>query len=751
MASHQIEHTLLPKLLALPVFSSDALSSVAYATEEILRVLLGATAAALAYRYVMPIAIAIATLMLIVVASYRQTVRAYPNGGGAYIVSKENLGTLPGLVAAGALLIDYVLTVSVSVVAGVFALTSAATELLSFRIELSIAFVLLITLANLRGVRESGTLFAFPTYAFIASIVTMIGVGLVRCLGGCPSAEPIAPAVDLARVAGPIGLFVILRAFSSGSTALTGVEAISNGVPAFRRPQAKNAADTLAMMGTIAITMFLGISFLASRMHVTVSDERSVVAQIAYTVFGRGFFFYAVQIFTTAILVLAANTSYQDFPRLSAILARDRFLPRQFANRGDRLVFSNGVVVLTALACLLIVVFDADLTRLIQLYVVGVFTSFTLSQTGMVRHWLKEKRKGPNAARGWRRSIVINGIGATATFVVLGVVTYTKFKHGAWIVIAAMPFIVMMFLSIHRHYEAVLRELRQGRVRAGQVGVNHLVLLVRDLDVATAEALGAIRSIRPREWRVVYPSNDGIAAELRDRWREFSMGAPDLEPLPVPNGDILEAVRRYVRTIDRPPQDFVNVFIPEVVRENLAGYLIRRRALVRLKAGLLRERNIVVTDVPVFVEDGRPVGVDGRPLIPTRTVALVFVAGVHDGTIRALNYAASLEASETRAVYFDLDPEAAHRMQEEWGERGCQIPLDIVEAPFRDLTGPILEEVRRYTSRPDTVAIVVIPEVVVRKWRHWLLHNQSALFVKRLLLYEPRVILSSVPFALEQA
>jgi amino acid transporter len=751
MASHQIEHTLLPKLLALPVFSSDALSSVAYATEEILRVLLGATAAALAYRYVMPIAIAIATLMLIVVASYRQTVRAYPNGGGAYIVSKENLGTLPGLVAAGALLIDYVLTVSVSVVAGVFALTSAATELLSFRIELSIAFVLLITLANLRGVRESGTLFAFPTYAFIASIVTMIGVGLVRCLGGCPSAEPIAPAVDLARVAGPIGLFVILRAFSSGSTALTGVEAISNGVPAFRRPQAKNAADTLAMMGTIAITMFLGISFLASRMHVTVSDERSVVAQIAHTVFGGGFFFYAVQIFTTAILVLAANTSYQDFPRLSAILARDRFLPRQFANRGDRLVFSNGVVVLTALACLLIVVFDADLTRLIQLYVVGVFTSFTLSQTGMVRHWLKEKRKGPNAARGWRRSIVINGIGATATFVVLGVVTYTKFKHGAWIVIAAMPFIVMMFLSIHRHYEAVLRELRQGRVRAGQVGVNHLVLLVRDLDVATAEALGAIRSIRPREWRVVYPSNDGIAAELRDRWREFSMGAPDLEPLPVPNGDILEAVRRYVRTIDRPPQDFVNVFIPEVVRENLAGYLIRRRALVRLKAGLLRERNIVVTDVPVFVEDGRPVGVDGRPLIPTRTVALVFVAGVHDGTIRALNYAASLEASETRAVYFDLDPEAAHRMQEEWGERGCQIPLDIVEAPFRDLTGPILEEVRRYTSRPDTVAIVVIPEVVVRKWRHWLLHNQSALFVKRLLLYEPRVILSSVPFALEQA
>jgi hypothetical protein len=574
---------------------------------------------------------------------------------------------------------------------------------------------------------------------------------LFRCLGGCPSVEPIAPAADLARVAGPIGLFVILRAFSSGSTALTGVEAISNGVPAFRRPQSKNAADTLAIMGAIAITMFLGISFLASRMHVIVSDERSVVAQIAHAVFGGGFFFFVVQIFTTAILVLAANTSYQDFPRLSAILARDRFLPRQFANRGDRLVFSNGVVVLTALACLLIVVFDADLTRLIQLYVVGVFTSFTLSQTGMVRHWLKEKRRGPNAARGWRRSIVINGIGATATFVVLVVVTYTKFRHGAWIVIAAMPFIVMMFMSIHRHYEAVLRELRRGRVRPGEVGVNHIVLLVMDLDVATAEAVGAIRSIRPTEWRVVYPSNEGIPAELRDRWRDFSMGAPNLEPLPVPDGDLLEAVRRYVRKVNRGPRDFVNVFVPEVVQEGLAAYLIRRRALVRLKAGLLREPNIVVTDVPVFVEHGRPVGVDGRPLIPTRTVALVFVAGVHDGTIRALNYAASLEASETRAVYFDLDPEASQRMQEEWGERGCQIPLDIVEAPFRDLTGPILEEVRRFTARPDTLAIVVLPEFVVRKWRHWPLHNQAALFVKRLLLYEPRVILSSVPFALEVA
>jgi amino acid transporter len=696
--------------------------------------------------------VVIVLVLLTVVTSYRQTVRAYPGGGGAYLVSKENLGTLPGLIAAAALLTDYVLTVSVSVVAGVVAITSAAPGLVEHKVALSLGFVVLVTLANLRGVRESGTIFAVPTYSFVLSIFVMLVFGFAQCLlSGCPQAEPVTPIPGLAQAAGPVGLFVILRAFASGSTALTGVEAIADGVPAFRRPQARNAANTLAIMGVMTVTMFLGISFLATRAHVTVSEERSVVAQIAHAVFSGGFGFYVVQFFTAAILILAANTSYQDFPRLSSILARDRFMPRQFINRGDRLVFSNGVIVLAVLASVLIYVFDANLTRLIQLYVVGVFTSFTLSQSGMVRRWLKERHRGPEAAKGWKRSIAINGIGAAATGLVLVIVTATKFVHGAWIVIAAMPFIVTMFMSIHRHYEAVLQELRRGRVRAGEVGVNHIVLLVRDLDVATAEALGAIRSIRPTEWRVVYPSNDGIPAELRDRWREFSMGAPDLEPLPLHGEDLLEAVRTYVRRIDRVPSDFVNVFIPEVIREGLPGYLIRRRALVRLKAGLLREHNIVVTDVPVVVKEEQPVGVDGRPLIPTRTVALVFVSGVHDGTIRALNYAASLEASETRAVYFDLDPEAAHRMQEEWGERGCQFPLDIVEAPFRDLTGPILEEVRRFTARPDTLVIVVLPEFVVRKWRHWLLHNQAALFVKRLLLYEPRVILSSVPFALEEA
>ena len=746
-ASNLLEHTLLPKILALPVFSSDPMSSVAYATEEIMIVLLAASATGKSY--VFPIAIAIATLLAIVVVSYRQTVRAYPNGGGAYIVSKENIGTGAGLVAAAALLVDYVMTVVVSVVAGVYAITSAAPSLIGSRVWLSVAFVLFITLANLRGVRESGSLFAIPTYGFIATVLVMIALGLFKCLGGCPVGEAITPGHEVATTAGAVSLFVILHAFSSGSTALTGVEAISNGVPAFRRPQAKNAAETLAVMGVIAITMFLGISWLATRIqNVTVSEEQTVIAQIGHAVFSGGVGFYVLAFFTASILILAANTAYQDFPRLSAILARDHFMPRQFMNRGDRLVFSNGVIGLALFASMIIIAFDANLTQLIQLYVVGVFTSFTLSQTGMVRHWLREKHKGPNAQPGWRRSIVINAIGAVTTFVVLIVITATKFIHGAWLSILAMALLVPMFLMIHRHYGAVMAQLRLGKVRAGDFGVNHMVLVIRGLDAAAAEAVGVVRSIRPTELHILHPTDDPIPPDLHQRWREFSMNAQPLEALPLGNDSLLDALKRYVREIDRAPEDFVNVVIPEVVHGSLLGYLFRRAGLVRLKAGLLRERNIVVTDVPVLIQDGTPVGVDARPLVPERTVALSFVSGVNDATIRAANYAETLEASETRAIYFDLDPDATHRMPEEWGDGGMRIPLDIVEAPFRDLAGPMLDEVRRFTSRPGTLVIVVVPEFIVSKWRHLLLHNQNALFVKRLFLFEPNVVLSSVPFVL---
>jgi amino acid transporter len=748
--SHQLEHTLLPKVLALPVFASDALSSVAYATGEIFIQL---TIVSLAFKQlVMPISIAIAALMGIVVISYRQTVRAYPSGGGAYIVSKDNLGAFPGLVAAAALLVDYMMTVIVSIVAGVFAIGSAFPATNEHRVLLSIFFVWFVTIANLRGTKESGMLFAIPTYGFVVSILVMVVLGFVQCLGGCPATPPVEPIHNAATTAGAIGLFAILRAFSSGATALTGVEAISNGVPAFRRPQARNAAETLAIMGVIAITMFLGISWLATHIEGTVaSDVRSIPAQIGHAVFGGGLGFYVVQFFTAAILILAANTAYQDFPRLSSILARDRYMPRQFMNRGDRLVFSNGVLVLAIGSTFMIYAFDADLTRLIQLYVIGVFTSFTLSQSGMVVHWRRERRKGAEAMRGWRRSIVINVIGAIATAVVLVVVTVTKFTAGGWLSMTFMAILVVLFLSIHRHYASIGAEVRRGTVRAGDGGGSHMVLVIRELDAAAAESIGLMRSARPTELHIVHPTDGPIPAEFQDRWREFSMGAPPLEPLPLGKDSMVDALRRYVRAIDRAPNDFVNVVIPEIVRGSLLSYLLRAAGLVRLKAGLLRERNIVVTDVPVLLDQGRPVGADGRPLIPTRTVALVFVSAVNDATIRAVNFAETLEASETRAIYFDLDPEAAHRMQEEWGETGMRIPLDIVEAPFRDLTGPMLEEVRRFSSRPGTLALVVVPEFIVSKWRHLLLHNQNALFVKRLFLFEPNVVLSSVPFALGAA
>jgi amino acid transporter len=751
VASRKLERTLLPKSLALPVFASDAMSSVIYAPEEIMLVLLTASAAA-AY-LALPIATAIATLMVIVVISYRQTIRAYPSGGGAYIVGKDNLGTLPGLVAAAALLIDYVMTVAVSIVAGVIAITSAVPALLAHKVLLSLAFVAFITLVNLRGAKESGAFFAPPVYVFVASIFVMVAVGLMKCLTGtCPDAssqhlEPIAAA---AALGGPVTVMVVLRAFSSGSAALTGVEAISNGVTAFRRPQARNAAATLVMMAVMAIFMFLGITFLGSRAHITVSDSRSMLAQVAFAVFNGGIGFYFVQFFSAAILVLAANTSFQGFPRLSAILARDRFMPGQFQNRGNRLVFSNGVIALAVVACVLIYVFDADLTALIQLYVVGVFTAFTVSQAGMVGHWLKERRKGPEGAKGWQRSIVINSIGAVTTFVVLVVVLLSKFKHGAWIVVVATPLLVLMFLAIHRHYRSVMGQLRLGRVTVGGIGVNHVVLLVRDLDDAMAEALGYIRSIRPTDLHAVFPTAGGVPVDLQERWRKLAVGSPDLEPLPVEDGDLFGGIRAYIRGIPCRHRDFITVVVPEVVREEgLVSYLVRRRSLVRLKAGLLREPNVVVADVPVPAGEKVAVGVGGRALIPRRTVALVFVSAIHDATVRAVNYAQALEANETRAIYFDLDPEQAYRIEGEWAEKGLGIPLDIVEAPFRDLTVPMLAEVRRFTERPDTLAMVVIPEFVVTKWRHMLLHNQNALFVKQLMLSEPRVVLASVPFSLE--
>jgi amino acid transporter len=684
-------------------------------------------------------------VLAIVIVSYRQTVRAYPSGGGSYIVARENLGTLPGLVAAAALLTDYVLTVAVSVVAGVLAITSAAPALADHKVALSIGFVALVTLANLRGVKEAGTVFALPTYGFVAMVYLMLATGLARCLVDCPEAA--TADLHLEAEAG-ISLFLILRAFSSGSTALTGVEAISNGVQAFRRPQSRNAATTLGMMGFMTVTMFIGITVLSVLLHVRVNEEiaasRSVLSQIGETVFGRTLPFYVLQALTAGILILAANTSYQDFPRLSAILARDRFLPSQVRNRGDRLVFSNGIIILSVLASALIYLFDANLTALIQLYVVGVFTAFTLSQAGMVRRWLRVREEG------WRRSMIINGVGATATGVVLVIVAITKFIHGAWIVIAAMPVIIAFFLAVHRHYMAIGRALRAEHESPSRAIPNVFVLLVPDLGLATSEAISYLRALRPERVIPLYVGHPDGYAEAANRWRSVGPRMGELELLSMARGGLARNVRAYVRRLrDKTGEHFVTVVIPEELTSSSLLQFLRRRSIFWLKASLLFEAEIVVTNVPLLPEERSMASMHAdHPLEPGRSIVLVPISAVHAATARAVAYATSLRAASVEAVFFVTDPEDQERILHGWIEWGMRIPLSLVSAPFRDFTNPMLDEVRRHTSQTDTIVTVVVPELVVAHWWQHLLHNQTALFFKRLLLFEPGVVVTSVPFHL---
>ncbi|CAN5728586.1 APC family permease [soil metagenome] len=742
ISSDKAEHRLLPKFLALPVFSSDPLSSNAYATEEMMLVLVAAGAGALTLR--LPIALAIGALLLIVVTSYRQTVRAYPAGGGSYIVARENLGTIPGLLAAAAILTDYVLTVAVSITAGTTAIASvAASTLVPLRVPIAISLLVLVTLANLRGVKEAGSLFAIPTYGFVLMIVITMVTGFVRCLGGCPLAE----TADLPlQVEHTLSLFLIARAFSSGATALTGVEAIADGVPAFRRPQAKNAATTLAVMGGMSVTMFLGITALSQLLHVRISEEIAsespVLAQIGETVFGGGFMFVLLQVFTAGILILAANTAFQDFPRLASILARDRFMPSQFRNRGDRLVFSNGVVVLAALASLLIWAFDANLTRLIQLYVVGVFTAFTLSQAGMVRRWLRT-REGK-----WQRSAVINGVGAVTTGVVLVVVTITKFAGGAWIVIVAMPIIVLFFWVVHRHYELVSRVLHARRLSGRDVATGTMILLVPNLGPATLDAVAYLRAVRPASFDALYIGPADEYERVASKWTQVAPRLGALEQLPGADRHLVRSVRRHVRAMPKHERDrFLTVVIPELLPTNTVWQFVRHREAFLLKTALLFEPRVVVTDIPLVPTEYRNRSVE-RPLEPERNVVLVPVSAVHDPAVRAIIYGKSLKPTEIEAIYMVTDPGEVAAVVDGWHERELEVPLVLVEAPFRDYGPPLLEAIRGHTSRGDTVVTVVLPELVPRHWWESLLHNQTALFFKRVLLFEPNVVVTSVPFHL---
>jgi amino acid transporter len=737
-ATREYEETLLPKWLALPIFSSDPLSSVAYATEAAMTVLVAASLASMRH-FVFPLTLATVVLLAIVVLSYAQGVRAYESSGGSYVFAKQNLGVFPGLVAAAALLVDYVLTVAVSIAAGIFAITSVAPSLSGYRVQLSLACVLVLTLANLRGVRESGLLFAFPTYAFTATLYVVIGVGLWKGLTGAwPHASVPHP---LPAGSGSVGIFLLLKAFSSGAVALTGTESISNGVTAFRHPQAQNASRTLLAMGAVAITFFLGVSILAVKMDARPSATASVLSQIARATFPIGsagsLVYYLLQAFTFAILILAANTSYQGFPRLAALLARDDFFPRQFVNLGDRLVFSNGMLILAGLAAGLILAFRANVNSLIHLYVIGVFTAFTLAQAGMVRHWLRNKDPG------WRRRALMNGVGSATTGVVALIVIWSKFLEGAWMVMIAIPVLISGFYAVHRHYETVGRRLaaKTRAVLARPEPRNTVVLYVERLDAATREAFWYARTISHGDFRAIHVPSPGSDPGIRPRFFRWSEGQPHLEVLSEEE-EPLDAVLEYIWGFPVGEGDFVTVVIPELFRTPSLLSAVMRRSTFSLKLGLVKEPGVVVTDVPQLASSAEREWAE-----PSRTACIVPVSTVNAASLRAVIYARSLGFRETTAVFFSFEEEDAEPIQREWQRLSMQLPLNVVEAPYRDIGKPLLTHLRRITADPEAVAVVVMPELIVRGTDR-LLHNQRALYLKRLLLFETRVILASVPYQL---
>lgn len=617
--SDSLGHTLLSKRIALPVFASDPLSSVAYATQEILLIL---TLGGLAYLHLTPwVAGGVVVLLAVVVLSYRQVVRAYPSGGGSYEVVSKNLGPAAGLLVAASLLVDYVMTVAVSVAAGVDNIISALPGLNPHRVALNIAFITLLTAMNLRGVRESGRAFAVPTYAFIAGVYVMVALGLWRAAAGHP---PVAESAHYGIRAEQVGLtglalaLLLLRAFASGCTALTGVEAISNGVPAFRKPKALNAARTMTAMGLLAITMFVGVTGLALLTKTRVVEntcdligftgdcridpQRTVIAQIAAAVFGsNSVMFFYIQAATALILILAANTAYNGFPLLASILAEDRYLPRQLQNRGDRLAFSNGILLLAVVAAGLIYAFDGSVTRLIQLYIMGVFTSFTLCQAGMVRHWNGELVLAHNAAERQRIRMAraVNAFGAVLTGLVLLVVMITKFTHGAYLVTIAIPVLCVMMHAVHRHYAAVRDELvvdpadsetLPSRVQA--------VVLVSGWNKATQRALAFARASRPDTLTAltVNINNDDTRALTR-QWQGLDIQVP-LKVVESPYREMTRPVLHYIKRLPQGPRDVVCVYIPQTVVGRWWENLLHNQSSLRLKSRLLFEPDVMVTSVP---------------------------------------------------------------------------------------------------------------------------------------------------------
>ena len=609
LGTHEEEQQRLRKTIALPVFASDAISSTAYATDEILLVLLGqAAVGAAAWKYLSPLAVVVCMLLTIVVISYRQTIYAYPNGGGSYIVSKENLGTMPSLIAGASLLTDYILTVAVSIAAGVLAITSAVPSWATHRVGICLAMILLMMVTNLRGLKESGALFAPPTYIYVASLMLLIVVGLYRIyfqdLGPMDvealvrSGDLSPDALEFSEGTKALGLLMLLRAFSSGAVALSGVEAVSNGVPAFRAPEAKNAAATIACMGAILGSCFLGISIVAShiRPYRGELDPTGLALMARHVYGGAGVLFWIMQISTFAILILAANTAYADFPRLASIIGKDGFIPRQFANRGDRLVYSNGIIFLSLVAAILIIGFDANVTKLIPLYAFGVFTGFTLSQAGMVVH---HRRVRENSSRA---RAAINGVGSVTTGIIAIVVVVSKFTQGAWIPAVVIPMLVLLFRMIKRHYARLAAALRLTEAERPRAISNTMIVLVGGLHRGTVAGIEFAKSLRPDHLIAVHICETEADGELMaKRWADYENDV-ELDIVIDPYRNLRGSVHRFVAQVDeRWDNDRITVVIPEFVVHRWWEHLLHNQAALFLKGSLLFKDNVVVVSVPYQV------------------------------------------------------------------------------------------------------------------------------------------------------
>ena len=758
LATERLAHERLGKPTALAVFASDNLSSSAYATEEILRVLLvGGGLGAIAFARVVPITIALLAVLGVLLFSYRQTIKAYPQAGGAYLVTRDNFGLLPAQVAGVALLTDYILTVSVSVSAGTAALTSLSSALFPYRVLISVAFIVIITMGNLRGVRESGKMFAVPTYFFILMMALMIGVGIAKIFGGSLTSHasqfPVPPLKDTAGLA---TIWIVLKAFASGGAAVTGVEAISNGVPAFKQPEWKNARTTLMWMGSLLGLMFLGLSILAAHMHLAVdpAEKITVLAQAGKAVFGSGGLgtglYWMLQIATLLILVLAANTSFADFPRLASFHAGDSFLPRQLTRHGDRLVFSNGIIILAALSSVLVIVFKASVTHLIPLYAIGVFTSFTFSQLGMAKHHLVKREEG------WRVGLFFNGLGGIVSGLMTIIIAAVKFNQGAWAILLAIPIMLFGLLRVNKHYKEAGASLRDPARRGALRETPRQIVIIPVAEPGRANVYAAAYASRvfPIEVRLVHFAEWGEPLdELIDRWSRFGHSVDFLPRKKSVPEDLLE----YVHSVraEAGEDALINVVVPETVEFTGVRHLLHKRHLQRLKATLVADGD-VVTNVayhpgfealePVMTEESVAQAMDGW-----RHVTIVLVSAVHNATAKSLRYARSLRADELRCVHIAVDENESEKVVREWGEWNFAEPLEVLDSPYRQIARPIQDFVRAVLEeRPRTFVTIVIPEFVVVKFWHSAMHNQTPLTLKGAFLFEPSVVVSSVPYKLDR-